>query len=122
MTKFKCHRCGWCCKHKRINITYSDIKRWEKEGRWDILKEVSFVDYSKHPNPDIRKTTGFYFAKTCKPTSEHPCPFLSMNDGLATCTIYETRPLVCRNNPELLLKEVNLKDWLGCPAFKEAIS
>jgi Fe-S-cluster containining protein len=27
----------------------------------------------------------------------HDCPFLDLQDGLFACTIYETRPRVCRH-------------------------
>jgi len=111
MISFKCQRCGWCCKNKAINILYSDIKRWEKEDRKDILKEVSFVEVK---NPKI---SGFYFVKTSIPNHDK-CPFLTFKNDLAICSIYETRPKSCRNNPEIIPKEL-YKKWLGCPAFRE---
>ncbi len=111
MTEFKCRRCGWCCKNKVINILYSDIKRWKKENRNDILKEVSYVEV---PNKIV---SGFYFIKTTVP-SHKKCPFLEFKDNLAVCTIYKTRPRTCRNNPEIIPK-IQYKKWLSCPAFME---
>lgn len=96
---FKCQCCGWCCKNVVINVCYSDIMRWEKEERLDILREISYIDnYKKVGN-------GFYIAKTAF-NPKQPCPFLK--DGL--CSIYATRPLSCKDFPLGVKKS-------ECPAF-----
>jgi Fe-S-cluster containining protein len=70
-----------------ISITYSDIKRWVREGRQDILREVSFVNGA--PQGD-----GFYFAQTItKPKKS--CSFL-VDDQ---CSIHGTKPVCCKDAP-----------------------
>jgi len=73
-----------------INISYSDIERWLDEKRFDIIREVKFVTFK------IVKKRGFYFYKTI-PYNHPPCPFFDKNN--IKCTIYETRPLACRDYP-----------------------
>lgn len=109
--KFKCKRCGWCCKTKNISIVYSDIARWTREARYDILKEVSYVKDKDNRN------IGFYFSRTLG-KNHGPCPFLSMNNGLASCIINDTKPKACRYNPEIIPRE-SYRNWLGCPGFME---
>lgn len=63
----------------RIGISEVDTSRWHREGRADILAQVS--EYSGWLN-------------------EGPCPFLAASvDGRRGCGIYETRPETCREYP-----------------------
>lgn len=102
---FKCQRCGWCCKNVVINVSYSDIIRWWKEKRYDILKEISYLaNYGKMGD-------GFYIAKTTF-APKQPCPFLREN----SCTIHDTRPLSCKDFPKAHAK--NEKQKIKCPARK----
>ena len=39
----ECIKCGNCCRERHIDVVWSDVQRWEKEERWDILREISFV-------------------------------------------------------------------------------
>jgi len=89
---FKCQRCGECCKTLPIDIGYGDITRWNKEGRKDILRRVSFID--NYPETGYG---GFYFEETLlkKDRVKSPCPFF----GESGCGIYETRPMVCKDYP-----------------------
>ena len=87
---FHCRRCGWCCKHIVINVAYSDILRWFHGGRFDILREVSYID--NYPKKGLG---GFYVAKTAfKP--KQACPFLTKQN---LCGIHETKPRACRDFP-----------------------
>jgi len=86
--QFNCQQCGWCCRNIVINVAYSDIIRWQKENRSDILCEVSFL--ANYPKA---KVGGFYFHKTAF-NPKQPCPFYK--DG---CIIYETRPVACQDYP-----------------------
>lgn len=83
MENFKCENCGVCCSEAISEITGSDIRRWEEEGRKDIFKYVN----------------GFKFIE-----KDGKCPFHNKN----RCTIYETRPMVCRNFP---INIEHLKDY-----------
>jgi Fe-S-cluster containining protein len=78
-----------CCKTYPIDIAYSDIVRWEKQGRKDILGEVSFLN-----NYPKKGHGGFYIEKSVRKPKQ-PCPFLAGN----TCNIYDSRPLVCTDFP-----------------------
>ena len=110
-TDFKCARCGRCCKKKKINITYSDVMRWESEGRFDILSEVNLVQFKKDVD-----FTGFYFGKTAL---REGCPFLLFDGVKTNCRIYETRPKCCRNQPECIEPNSDkLKNWKKCQGLQ----
>lgn len=62
-----------------IGISDADTARWEREGRTDILAEVS---------------------QYCGWVKPGPCPFLgAVGDNRFACQIYETRPETCREYP-----------------------
>jgi Fe-S-cluster containining protein len=75
-----------------ICISYSDIVRWQKEKRNDILREVSYAKGFPGGN-------GFYFAKTVKGPVKQQCPFLEKQDGLFSCSIQMTKPIGCDDFP-----------------------
>ena len=85
---FVCLKCGKCCREFLICVAYSDIMRWTKQNRQDILREVVFARGC--PAGD-----GFYFEKTVT-APKKPCPFLDENN---MCSIYETRPTCCKDAP-----------------------
>jgi Fe-S-cluster containining protein len=90
--KFKCQRCGNCCKNISINIAWSDFLRWSKEKRFDILSKITYVKTGEG------EWDGFYINKTIvKPTAD--CPFLTKENGLAKCSIEDTKPRACRDAP-----------------------
>lgn len=96
---FKCSKCGECCKQLVICITNSDIKRWVKQGRTDIIKEAVFARGA--PQGD-----GFYFEQTItKP--KKPCPFLMDNQ----CSIHETKPVCCKDSPDSQTEFPVCKEW-----------
>jgi Fe-S-cluster containining protein len=63
-----------------------DLERWKREGREDILREYERIRWAGDQLVSI--TTGRHI---------HECPFLQRGDPYATCTIYDSRPGVCRN-------------------------
>jgi Fe-S-cluster containining protein len=106
--KFKCIKCGRCCREINIPISYNDIIRWVKEDRKDILFQVSWIK-----NFPRKQTGGFYFRQTCK-KDEHGekgiCPFLSEKN---LCLIQDTKPLACKDAPK------GFDKFDICPAFKK---
>lgn len=90
----ECVRCGWCCEASTIAVSQSDILRWNREKRKDILIQVSFIaNY-----PRIGRA-GFYITKTTQ-NPKQPCPFLTIEEGLAVCGINDTKPRICEDFPE----------------------
>jgi Fe-S-cluster containining protein len=80
-------RCGQCCRHLLIEVSLEDAKREPKIAeRGDPMYE--------HPNLTVsgkRELIGYFLNSR----GEDPaCIFLDQATNL--CTIYETRPLVCR--------------------------
>lgn len=63
-----------------------DVARWKREGREDILREYEQIRWAGDQLVSIK--TGRLI---------HECPFLYRGDSYATCTIYDSRPGVCRN-------------------------
>lgn len=98
---FSCTQCGKCCREIPIDIVASDIIRWYNTGRWDLLKEVSYIN-----NYPKKGKGGFYIAKTTF-APKQPCPFLKENK----CGIHNTKPFVCKNAPYAHI------DFRICPAF-----
>ena len=85
-----CKMCGECCTQFAVDISYSDVLRWNHEGRRDILNQVSWNKVSKHLPPTL------YFYRTLyKIHGKSVCPFLKDNK----CSIHSTKPLVCRITP-----------------------
>jgi Fe-S-cluster containining protein len=104
---FNCQRCGWCCKNININVSYSDIIRWAKEKRFDILSEISYIDH------EDKKKKGFYILKTVT-APKSACPYLTTEDGLSSCSIYDTKPRACIEFPNAHAKDEKKK--IECPA------
>lgn len=103
--KFKCKKCGWCCRNEVINVSYSDFVRWQEMSRFDILKEVSFIN--NYPKKGVG---GFYIVKTAF-NPKQPCPFYQKGE----CSIHSVKPRSCKDYP-LARKRC------GCPAFKDDVS
>lgn len=95
MTK-ECNRCGNCCTNPSymgtLMVSGEDVKRWCREGRGDILEWVDILGPSNDPYGDvwINLTTG---------EEKLRCPFVRKDPNKPTyrCTIYETRPQVCKD-------------------------
>jgi len=74
--KFKCLRCGKCCK-LRVNLNKDEIENLKRIGEKDFLDES---------NNHIKRVNGY-------------CKFLNFNDGTTSCNIENNKPLICRNFP-----------------------
>lgn len=84
-----CRRCGKCCLADMIAyVTAEDLSRWEREGRKDILHIIE-------NEQAVWLGDHFISGRTGRPI--YGCPFIEIEDGLFSCSIYETRPQVCRD-------------------------
>lgn len=101
MNQFICKKCGECCRQLVICLTYSDIMRWVKQNRQDILRETVFAKGA--PQGD-----GFYFEHTIT-APKKPCLFLKEN----RCSIHKTKPACCKAVPDSLNK------FDICPVWKK---
>jgi Fe-S-cluster containining protein len=104
--KFKCKRCGKCCKVSwDITVEFQrDILPWIRKKRFDILKEVVLnPKYVLNPErfnnkPQWMLDTGNVLFGDLK----YKCPFLEdeFGDLPARCRIHDARPQVCKKFPE----------------------
>ena len=87
--KMSCLCCGKCCF---VDLTayaeQEDYDRWRKENRQDILEMIGQRHLVWAGDRMISSETGNY---------PRECPFLYSSGDLWLCSIYETRPAVCRN-------------------------
>jgi Fe-S-cluster containining protein len=83
-----CLRCGKCCF---VDLTAyaekEDFDRWRAENRQDILDMIERRHLIWAGDRMISSETGDY---------PRECPFLYNSEDSWLCSIYETRPLVCR--------------------------
>ena len=93
-----CTQCGKCCKDgmymNTLQIDGVDVKRWRRQGRTDILARIEVMGLTKaDPWADA------WFTKSGNEVKQ--CPFVRKIRGTDryTCTIYDTRPKVCRGYP-----------------------
>ena len=103
----KCVGCGNCCKKRAIDITFSDILRWSDQKRWDILREVYYID-----NYPQKGQGGFYIEKSLKKKEDlnRQCPFL-MDEN--ECSIHDTKPSGCKDAP------LAYKEFKECLVFEK---
>ncbi|RLF03137.1 MAG: hypothetical protein DRK00_09140 [Thermoprotei archaeon] len=89
LVRFRCVRCGRCCRELEVVIVLSDVERWARAGRWSLLAYVV-----KRRARGWLSSLGieYYFALK---RGGRGCPFYS--GGL--CRIYDVRPNVCRLFP-----------------------
>ncbi len=84
----ECRRCGKCCLTDFIAyVTAEDLARWRREGREDILGMVEREHAVWAGDRLVSSESGKDILG---------CPFLAWEGDHSTCTIYETRPGVCR--------------------------
>lgn len=89
-----CNQCGKCCTNPgymgNLTATGADVKRWMKEEREDILKFVAILGSLDNPYADLWVTADG--------DEKERCPFVRKDKNKPTyrCTIYETRPEICR--------------------------
>lgn len=84
-------RCGTCCLVDMVAllayVSDEDIVRWRNEGRDDILHVIRNEEAVWAGDHLVSSRDGHYI---------QGCPFLKQAGAHFTCTIYETRPEVCR--------------------------
>jgi Fe-S-cluster containining protein len=91
-SKSECSRCGKCClADMAAFVAYlnnEDLARWKNEGRDDILHLIENETAIWVGDHLISSKDGRYI---------HGCSFLKKSGDHYTCSIYETRPIVCRD-------------------------
>ena len=86
--KLSCLCCGKCCfVALTAYVQQEDFERWRTENRQDILEVIENRHLFWAGDRMISSETGI---------SPKECPFLYCSEGLWLCSVYETRPLVCR--------------------------
>ena len=91
-----CTNCGNCCTNAdfmgSLSATGEDVRRWRHEGRDDILRFAHVLGSPRDPWADlwVDDRTGI---------ERNRCPFVRNVPGTKRylCSIYETRPQVCRD-------------------------
>jgi len=85
-------RCGTCCLVDMVAllayVSDEDMERWQREGRDDIIHIIQHEEAVWAGDHLVSSRDGHYI---------HGCPFLKQEGTQFTCSIYETRPGVCRN-------------------------
>lgn len=109
----ECTRCGKCCTNESymgtLSATAADVARWTAERRWDILQFAYVLDYGA-PGTEPGGADLWINAETGHEATR--CPFVRKDRNRPTyrCTIYETRPEVCRDyvpwSPDTICEEV----------------
>jgi Fe-S-cluster containining protein len=96
-----CTNCGKCCTNpsfmENLTATEKDVRRWRREGRDDILKFVDVLGRAGKLLPGGDYADLWVDPETGDERSR--CPFVRKVRGQPRylCTIYETRPQVCRD-------------------------
>ncbi len=87
--RITCKQCGTCClAHISAYASGEDIERWNREGRDDILHIIEHEHAMWVGDHLVSSLDGHYL---------HGCPFLTWEGAHYACSIYVTRPSVCRN-------------------------
>ena len=90
---FNCQKCpAYCCSYDRIEATRSDILRLAKH--FQINYKQAETRYTKIAYGDrvLRQRKDHIFKKVCQ----------FLDSETRRCTIYESRPQVCRDYPDSL--------------------
>jgi len=86
----RCLCCGDCCESfgGHLNASKADLKRWQNQGREDLLARVNRLSWI------------WIDPQTGRP--EERCPFIERRDEkTALCGIQQTKPDMCRDYPTL---------------------
>lgn len=90
----ECRKCGHCCgPYFALYVDEPDEERWKAEGRSDLLARL---DWER--DHVIWDEAGPFNCKTGERFEK--CVFLERSaEGLALCSIHETKPKICRDYP-----------------------
>lgn len=110
---FSCRRCGHCCLNLvdayRGCVSDTDLERWRKGGRRDILARIDSLD--------LGRGNILHTAWVDPETGEdvERCPWLSeLPQGAGYfCSIETIKPEHCRNYPE----HRKHAEGTGCPGY-----
>ena len=124
---FECQRCGKCCLEfgSCLSVSAEEIKRWERDERWDILQYVDLFEVNVCPQCDKAAPLDQEYCNTCHiklkrvilggdlwfdpETGEElkQCPFLRKvkNQDKYECLIHDAKPERCRNFPRWVVTE-----------------
>jgi Fe-S-cluster containining protein len=109
--KYDCLKCANCCKTTSPIFRKVDIDRISKSlGMKSIEFEKQYLKIDEEDD---------YVLK------ESPCSFLNSDN---TCSIYEVRPLACKEYPHTDRKnmyqilDLTIKNTLVCPAVEEIVT
>jgi len=101
--EYDCAECGLCCTHygDDVHIYEEDLQRWQQEKETQVLVRLQ-----------VKGETATAWHSLDGKTKECACPFLS--DEPYRCSIYPTRPLVCRHfaNGGSACRELRVKHGL----------
>ncbi len=88
----KCRRCGECCLTlgSRIQASPSDVERWIREGREEVLRHLRIEEANGELITDGTLEIGDERGK---------CVFLRKAESAYACAIHETKPEVCQEYP-----------------------
>ena len=92
-TKFKCHRCGYCCT-MQPRVTEADIIRIEKEG----FSRDYFTEEGMDGTLRMKMTA-------------RGCVFLKKKGKNAGCEVYKHRPRICRIYPSYEKDTMECSEW-----------
>lgn len=151
LPEFECRRCGQCCSSVRyITVCHGDVKRWVAQKRLDILENL-VIDHRRTPMLAMRKdsigtakseamallaevglederffqllyVTGLLECAVYVKRSGGACVFLGGEGGRSTCSIQDTKPLVCEKFPFYIGKYTDsrlLKEDSFCPSLRD---
>jgi len=90
----ECHMCGCCCgPYFALYVEEDDERRWESEGRLDILDRLAW-----ERDRVLWDDRGPYNSETGERFER--CFFLAGRpDGRALCSIHASKPMICRDYP-----------------------
>ena len=109
---FDCKQCGRCCSllgiEYELYVDEEDVRRWQDEGRDDILAWVAPAVYrDREYDFPVDPNTGDEVVGTCPFLRETP------ERGVTRCLIHDTRPRDCVGFPTFREEAGRI----GCPGY-----